>query len=247
LDIASFSNQVLWSAIDKGVPIFTIMDTSANTFMAITRKDIQTCADLDGKSVAIPTVSAVSGVMFDAYVDQNCPGIEPEILIISGGSNRRVALLTGAVDVALQDVDDWIRIEDEAPGRFHALAVFDQEFPGVWINSLATHRDFAQEHPEMLKDVIRAVFVARRSLQDPQELSEAIICYVELDPDEAEHAAEVYLAQGIWDASGMYTLDTVQVTIDFLQVYGDLPPGLEAEDVADLSFYDAVLDEIGRE
>jgi ABC-type nitrate/sulfonate/bicarbonate transport system substrate-binding protein len=108
-------------------------------------------------------------------------------------------------------------------------------------------REFGEQHPEMVKDVIRALFAARRSIQDPQVLREAVIKYLDLEPDEAQQVADTYLEQEIWDASGTYTLETVQATIDFLQEYGDLAPGLTAEDVADLSYYDAVLDEIGRQ
>jgi hypothetical protein len=55
------------------------------------------------------------------------------------------------------------------------------------------------------------------------------------------------LAREFWDLSGSYTLESVQATLDFLQEHGSLPPGLKAEDVADLSYYEAVLDEIGRQ
>jgi NitT/TauT family transport system substrate-binding protein len=247
LDIASISNQVAWAAVSKGALNITFIDKHANTFMAITRKDIQTCADLVGKSVAIAGVSTVSGAMFDAYLERNCPDVKPEIVIVKGGSNRMAALLTGSVDVALQDVDDLIKIEREKPGQFHALTVFSQEFPGLQISSHVVRREFAEQHPEMVKDVIRALFAARRSIQDPQVLREAVIKYLDLEPDKAQQIAETYLAQKIWDASGVYTLEMVQATLDFLQEYGDLPPGLKAEDVADLSYYEAVLDEIGRQ
>jgi hypothetical protein len=89
------------------------------------------------------------------------------------------------------------------------------------------------------------VLTARRTLQDPKALHEAIIKYVELEPDKAEQAADTYLEQAVWDTSGTYTLETVQATMDFLQEFGDLPKELTAEDVADLSYYDAVLDEMG--
>lgn len=246
LDFASLGNKVAWAAIGKGAPIFTFMDTYANTALTVTRKDIQTCADLDGKSVAVPSVSAVRTAMVNAYVRENCPDVKPEILIVKGGSNRMAALLTGEVDAAAQDIDDLIKLEHDRPGQFHALTVFAQEFPGLQITSYLVRREFAEQHPEMVKDVIRALFTARRDLQDPQALREAIIKYLDLEPDEAQEMADTYLEQEIWDVGGAYTLETVQANIDFFQEYGDLPAGLKAEDVADLSYYDAVLDEIGR-
>jgi hypothetical protein len=95
--------------------------------------------------------------------------------------------------------------------------------------------------------VIRAVFTARRDLRDPQVLSQAIIDYVGIEAGKAQQLAQLYLAQEIWDASGEYTLEAVQASLDFFQENGDVPLGLSAEDVADLSYYEAVLDEIGRQ
>ncbi len=92
----------------------------------------------------------------------------------------------------------------------------------------------------------RALFTARRDLQDPRALREAIVEYLDLKADAAQVMADTYLAHNIWDVSGAYTLEMVQDSIDFFQEYGDLPPGLEAEDVADLSYYESVLEEMGR-
>jgi NitT/TauT family transport system substrate-binding protein len=245
LDISGTNNQIAWAAISQGAPLFTFVDKSANTFMTVTSPDITACADLDGKSVAVPSMSSVSGAMFNAYVEKNCPAASPQIVIVSGGSNRTAALLAGEVDAAMQDVDDLVKLERERPGGFHALVAFGQEFPGLQINSQVVRREFAEQHPEMVRDVIRALFAARRALQDPQVLREAIVNYLDLEPDRAQQMADMYLAQGIWDATGTYSLETVQATLDFLREHGDLPPDLKAEDVADLSYYDAVLDEIG--
>jgi ABC-type nitrate/sulfonate/bicarbonate transport system substrate-binding protein len=246
LDFASFSNRIAWAAIGKGASFFTFMDKTVNTYMTITGRDIQTCADLDGKSIAVGGTGTVSWTMFDVYLKEHCPGAEPEILIVKGGSNRMAALLTGEVDAAMQDIDDLITIERDRPGQFHPLIVYSQEFPGLHINSYAARRDFAVQHPEMVKDVIRAVFAARRDLQDSQVLREAIVEYLELEPDSAQEMADAYLAQEVWDVVGEYSPETVQATVSFLQEYGDLPVGIEAADVADLSYYEAVLDEIGR-
>jgi ABC-type nitrate/sulfonate/bicarbonate transport system substrate-binding protein len=228
IDMASLSNQLAWAAIGKGAAIRTVMDKSANTYMLITRKNVQTCADLDGRPVAVGSVSTVN-------------------FVVTGGSNRMAALLSDEVDGAMQDIDDLIELERERPGEFHALIVLAQEFPGLQLNSHAANRDFAEQHPEMVKDVIRAVFAARRTIQDANVLRDAITRYVGFEPDRAQQAADTYLARKVWDISGTYTPETVQAIIDFLQEFGDMAPQLKAADVANLSYYNAVLDEIGRQ
>lgn len=247
LDLASLSNQHAWAAIGQGASLVTFMDKSANTFMIIASEEIQTCADLDGRPVAINGVATVASALFNAYLEKNCPDAVPEILVVKGGSNRTAALLSGEVDAAVQDIDDLVQLELDRPGEFHPLVVFAEESPGVQIDSHVTSRAFAEQHPEAVEDFIRAVFKARRSLQDPEVLREAIIDYLELEPDMAQQAADTYLVQEVWDASGSYTLETVRANLDFLKEFGDLPQELAAEEVADLSFYEAVLDEIGRQ
>lgn len=47
--------------------------------------------------------------------------------------------------------------------------------------------------------------------------------------------------------NGGYTMESVQANIDFLVETAVLSPGLKPDDVADLSYLNAVLDEIGRQ
>jgi NitT/TauT family transport system substrate-binding protein len=246
LDISALSNQRAWAAVGQGAPLMTIMEWSANTFMLITPKEIKTCADLDGKPVASNGVATVAGALLDAYLEKNCPDAEPEILAVRGGSNRTAALLSGEVDAAIQDIDDLVQLELDRPGEFHPLILFAEENSGVQISGLAVHREFAEQNPEAVKDVIRAVFAARRSVQDPDVLREAIIERVEMEPESAQQAADTYLEQKVWDVSGtVFTPETVQTNLEFLQEYGDVPADLTLEDVADLSYYDAVVEEMG--
>jgi ABC-type nitrate/sulfonate/bicarbonate transport system substrate-binding protein len=247
LDIATMSNQLAWSAIDKGAPLATFLDMAELPFVMAAKKEIQTCADLDGKAVAISSLTTVSGAMFNVYIERTCPDAKPQILTVKRSNSRVAALLSGEADAATLDFQDLTYLEREEPGAYHALFVFADEFPGVQINSYVMRSDFGEQYPELVKDLIGAVFTARRSLQDPQVLREAIIEYLEAEPDEAQQLVDIYLNRNTWDASGEYTLDTVQATMDFMQEYGDLAPGLEAEDVVDLSYYSEVLDDIGRQ
>ena len=247
LDITALSNQLAWSAISKGAPIVTFLDMAEIPFVLATKTEIQECADLDGRSVAISSMTSVSGAMFQAYVEGNCPDAKPDMLIVKRSNSRVAAMLSGEVDAATLDHQDLAYLEGEAPRAYHALIVFADEFPGLQTNSYVMRTDLGEKYPELVKDLISAVLSARRSLQDSQTLREAIVDYLEVEPAEAQQLAGLYLSRNTWDVRGEYTLDTVQATMEFLQEYGDLPPEIEAKDVADLSYYEEVLDEIGRQ
>ena len=55
------------------------------------------------------------------------------------------------------------------------------------------------------------------------------------------------VGNGIWDLNGGLTAGNIQDTIDFLVAIEKLPEGLGVEDVADLSYLEAVLEEMGRQ
>jgi ABC-type nitrate/sulfonate/bicarbonate transport system substrate-binding protein len=142
-------------------------------------------------------------------------------------------------------VDDQIAL-GQGQDEFYALVNFAQEFPGLTTTSYFARRGFAEEHPDTLKDVLRALLNARRQIQDPQVLQTEIAERLEMEPAEARAVSDAYLALGVWDLNGGYDSDAVQNNLDFLIGLGELPPGMRAEDVADLSHLQAVLDEIGR-
>lgn len=243
LDVSGVNNQVAWAAIEKGAPIATFVDKSALVNMVMVGKDIQSCSDLDGKPVAVPGITSVSLAMFNSYMEKNCPGAEPQIMPLSGGSNRLAALTAGEVSASIQDIDDLLKLERENPGEYYPLIVYADEFPGLQSDSILIRREFAEKNPEIIKDIIRAEFTARQSIQDPEFLKEAIIKYLEMEPEEAQKAADVYLAQNVWDTNFLFTYDVVKENLEFLQKYGDLSLELTPEMVADLSFYNEIVRE----
>ena len=68
-----------------------------------------------------------------------------------------------------------------------------------------------------------------------------------MDEDTARALGAAYLDIGEWDPNGALTPDNIQFTLDFLAANTSLPAGLAVDDVADLSYLNAVLDEIGRQ
>jgi hypothetical protein len=100
--------------------------------------------------------------------------------------------------------------------------------------------------PRGSTDLIRAILQARRELSDPAVLSAALVKYLELDPKEAQEAAEDYLDHKVWDLNGSWTAEVLQFNLDFFETAGAIQKGLTPDQVADLAPLNAVLDEIGR-
>ena len=244
MDLSWLNTQAAYTAVSKGAKIVEILDRSSNLNLIVTKTSIATCADLQGKSIAVPGVTSPSALMMNAYVERTCPGTVPELLVVSGKRNRNAALLTGAVDGVIEEVDGLIQLQRERPGEFHAICYYAREFPEVMIYTAVVRRAFAEQNPQAVRDIIQTTMVARRSLRDQEALEEAIVRYLEYTPEQAKESAKVYLEFGTWDYEGAYDLAKVQATLRFMQRAGAVPDSLEASDVADLSYYQAALAEL---
>jgi ABC-type nitrate/sulfonate/bicarbonate transport system substrate-binding protein len=248
IDVASANATIAWAAIAQGADIRTVVSAANTSFYFIAKEDIQSCRDLDGKAIAFSTRQSVGYVMFEEYLNQHCAGVMPEVMLISESRNRVVALQAGEIEGAYLELEDWLQLQQMAPGKFHVLIDFGKEFPQVKILTFNVRREWAEQNQEMVKDFIRALLIADRGvLQDPQLLRDGIVKYLSLDAAQAQELADVYLAAKIWDPNGGVTPEIVQSTLDFLSAGGILPAGSKVEDVANLSYLNAVLDEIGRQ
>jgi ABC-type nitrate/sulfonate/bicarbonate transport system substrate-binding protein len=248
VDVASVSDLVGWNAIAQGAPALALLDESRMTVLLAADASIRTCADLHGKPVGTGPVGGGNMLMTHRYVETTCPGTEPQYVRIAGGSPVKLAALAaGAVNATTLELYDWVELPPAYAGRFHVLAWYSDVFPGLTSISTFVRRDFADSYPETVRDLVRAILQARRRIQDPAVLAEELAKRLGLDPVRARKTAEAFLERQVWDVNGGYTMERLQSHIRFYVDAGALPPTIEAGDVADLSYLEAVLREIGRQ
>lgn len=248
VDIGSGSTRQYWAAVEKGANIATIMEQTANEWQIVAVPGIETCADLHGRRLAQHSEGAAGKAMSDAYIAEHCPGTEPLLLYIPGSENRAAALLAGEIDATPLALADVLQLEQDAPGRFHTLTNFALDLPRLKTIGVYANRDLAAEHPEAVQDYIQALLtVHRRINEDPNLIEQAAARYVDLDPNVLSQVADASLAINAWDVNGGMTESDLEYTLDFYARAGNLEPDLTVADVADLSFLEEVLAEMGRE
>jgi ABC-type nitrate/sulfonate/bicarbonate transport system substrate-binding protein len=246
--IANVSPSILWVAITKGADIRTVAGNYDNTFYLVVRKEIESCSDLDGLSLAFSSRQAAGYVLFEQYVADNCPGVSPQILLIGQSENRVVALQSGEIDGAYLEVEQWLALTAQSPGDFHIILNYGQEYADYLVSAFCAQRSWAEQNPEMVRDFVRALLTSqRRAMSDPEQLQAEVAELLDLDAAEAKRMTEAYLAQGVWDANGALTPENIEYTLDILKDSGAVPTDTQVENVADLSYMTAVLDELGRE
>jgi ABC-type nitrate/sulfonate/bicarbonate transport system substrate-binding protein len=247
VDIAMINNQTVWTAIAKGADLRTIGPFTATTGVLAVRDQIASCQDLAGRSVGVPTSAGLSPLLFRTYLSRHCPAIQPELVVLPESGARADALLTGRLEAALLPSEELLKLQRLAAVRLHALYAYASEFPDVQAEGLHVRREWAAQHAAAITDFLRAQLLAyRRVIDHPQVLFDESVKRLSIDADTAKTIGGSHLAMRIWDGNGLLTPDNVQSTIDFLITAKALPEGMRTTQVADFSYLNAVLDEIGR-
>jgi ABC-type nitrate/sulfonate/bicarbonate transport system substrate-binding protein len=247
IDIANVTPSIAWAAVAKGADIRTVAGNYDNVFYLAVKNELQTCEDLDGRSLSFSSRQATGYILFEEYLKAHCPGVSPQILLISQSPSRVAGLQAGELDGAYLELEDWLALARQKPDDFHVMLDFGKEFPDFLGSGFCARGAWAQQHPEMVKDFARALITYQRELaSNPERLQAEIMKLYQVDATEARRLAEAFQAARIWDLNGALTVENIQYTIDAMAADGALPAGLKAQNVADLSYMNAVLDEIGR-
>lgn len=242
------ASTVWLGAIQAGAPIIGIMEQTANGWSVMATEDINTCEDVNGKRTAIHSEASVSTAMLRAWIGSTCPDIKPNYLVIPGSENRAAALMAGEIDVTPAELIDSVRIMELRPGEFHRIANFATDLPDLKTGGFWVRSDFAKQNPDVIKAFIRNVLEVNRHIVDDQDwFMEQVPRFLpDVETDLLPKIAEGLLSINNYPVNGGMVETSGQYTIGFFTDSGRLDPGLTAEKAYDLSYLNAVLDEIGR-
>src|SRR5690606_17201197 len=109
VQVTNVATNLIMSAIQKGAKIALIADAQANEWVVVSKNELKSCADLNGKRVAYHSEGAVSTTMLKVWIDETCQGM-PNYLAIAGSENRAVALASGQIDATPLKMSDWVKI-----------------------------------------------------------------------------------------------------------------------------------------
>lgn len=247
IDFGSFSPQGGWAAIAQGAPLETIVAQFSPTWALVVSDKVETCADLGKYPIGYSATTGIQQAMLTRYVNQNCPGTVPQIVVAGDPDARLVALLAGQLDGSPLEPEAQLQVDQTAPGKFHRVFHAARDFPDIQIATFAVRRAWGQQNPEVVRDFVRALITAHRRVNDnPQLLRDEIAKQHGFDAARAQYLADAYLQEKTWEPNGGLTPENIQLTLDLLKSIGALPPEIQVKDVANLSYLNQVLSEIGR-
>jgi ABC-type nitrate/sulfonate/bicarbonate transport system substrate-binding protein len=151
------------------------------------------------------------------------------------------------LDATSLELIDSVSVLEKGGGKFHTLVNYAQSLPQLETTGVHVRREFANQNPEQVRDYLKALLTVHRQIRENSKpLQDAAEKELKLDPAEAERFVKLYLENNIWDVNGGMTRDGVAYSVNFFVEGGSLPAELSADKVSDLSYLDAVLNEIGR-
>ena len=247
----SGANNSSMAAIEQGAEIKWIIDRTLNEWQVYAREGIETCEDLVGSRVAIHSPGSVSGAMLLDWVNNNCPedvAASYEPLIIEGSQNRLAALLADQIDASPVEFGDAIILEEE--GGFGRVVSFSADLPGLHPTSVYGNSQWMQDNPEVTQLLVKALLEQyRRINSEDGYLMQLIEEYlpVEAAGESAQAIVDAYIEGGIFPDDGGLDQEAVEYTIGFFgpDGTGDVSVELSPDDVADLSYLEAALAELG--
>lgn len=246
-DVGLFNAQTAWVAISKGAPIRTIIQFTGATTVIAAKNEITDCHMLDGKRFGVATTSGANPALLKQYLDQKCGGAKPELIVIAESGARSAAFIAGELDATFLPGEELLKIQEQAPNKFHSLLQFASEYPNILIDSLHARQEWLAQNPQLAHDLVLAIVKANRAvINNPQLLYDESVKRLKLDPAVAKSIADVHLKNGIWSANGGMTDESVLTTLTFYGTATGLSKDLKPQDVADLSVLNTVLNEIGR-
>lgn len=232
-------------AIQEGAPATNIMSQFANPWFMYAATDIEECADLQGRRLAIHSEQSTSAAFGFDWIERECPGTEPEVLIIAGSENRYAAMIAGEVDASAVEIADAVALQEEAPDRFHELVSFAETLPDILTTTIAVNTDFASENPGTVVALLTALLEQHRMIADDPEYFPALVEEYRPYIGGVVSDRAVELQAALFQTDGGFTEEYVQSSLDFLQGVGSIEGDVGVEDVADFTFIEAALGNLG--
>ena len=246
-EIGSFNNETLWTAVSKGVRARTLMQRLSFPNLLVTQAGVTGCGALDGRPIALGAQGGLNPRLIALYFDRQCPGTKPQLMVIPDSTARTAALASGSVDAALVPLEELVKLRGHSPGAYEVLVDLTKAFPLLQVTGVHARLDWLEQYPRAARDFIRALLLAHRTIiDDPRIFYARAADQLKLTPETAKPIVDASLAAGAWDPNGALTEENVRFTLRFLKEVGAVPPTLGFEAVADLSYLNTVLGEIGR-
>jgi ABC-type nitrate/sulfonate/bicarbonate transport system substrate-binding protein len=245
--VSSGNGPNVLALAQQGLPVKAVMSRIKNEWTLYAKSAIESCEDLDGVKLAIHSEGSPATFMVRDYIAKECPGTEPQYIILPGSENRFAALLADEIDASPIELSDAIQLEAQGGDRFRRLASFAEELPNLTLTPTYANTEWAAQNPNTLTLLLAKVLEQHRAFNaDPAYFKEEIIKTLEgVNEETIDATVDAYVDLEMYDPNGGLTPEQQQFSIDFVENAGGIEPGLTPEQAFDRTYLDRALEQLG--
>jgi NitT/TauT family transport system substrate-binding protein len=219
-------------AIEGGAEIVQVIPTNTRGYLLVTKDDINSIADLEGRVIGISAYTAISYLYIKYALEDN--GIDPlncTWSVVGGSSARNAALAAGSIDAGLLYAE-YALILDTLPGLHILGPVTDFLETGEITSGVGVRQDFIDAHPQAMADFAYAGVLANVfSLTQRDAYITEGMAWVEAETSAGNNISyytqlyDGYLSWNVWTLD--FDMDSaaraVQLALDAGAITTDLP------------------------
>jgi ABC-type nitrate/sulfonate/bicarbonate transport system substrate-binding protein len=232
------------------LPNLVAVGTRANDqWDMVAKTDVSDCSQLNGKRVGLFSKTGVSTAYVKLYFAKACPSVKYTTIITPDSALRRQALEAGQLDATPLQATDAVQIlNGPDKSKFHELATFATELPGIGRDLLLTNRQTLQDHPDVIEAFLKAQVTAIRGFYaDSTTLPGLMAKYLpgSVSPSIAGQVADYFIGHKLFCANGGLSDDSVTQSVKTFGAGGFLPASTDPTKIVDDTAMKKVLATIG--
>jgi NitT/TauT family transport system substrate-binding protein len=244
-DIGTADSYVVIQANEAGQDFRIFGFENSVGFALVAPVSIETPQDLDGMRVAYHSPGSFTRGL--AFLAAQRLGFEPEWLVIEGSEVRAEALLNGQIDATVIDLEQTVHVQSEAPGDFHVLINFAEEFEGLTGTGIYASPEWISGHEQFVRDYVAALNSEfTRVNEDRQYFRDQILRLVGTttdlheNPEKLEAMIDIHLNASEFEFCAFNTPEAAELTADLFVEIGDLESYPPIEEWATFDYVDEV-------
>lgn len=234
------------NAVKRGSGVQAFFHGQKNVFIVVARKSINSLRELHGR----PFGDNVPGQLLDGLrvALERKHAFSPQLIRINESEQRAQGLLTGRLDAASLQPDDFLGIESRRPGEFKILVRYSEMFPTVGGTFLWVRSDFAERHPEAMAEITETLILTyRQAKDDPTRfLADARKKLPNYSDEMLKAYLRAYVEPGYWDVNGGMSRQLGQDTAAFYAEFGVVKDPPPVDRWMNVKLVEAALAKLGR-
>lgn len=239
VEMIGISVGTVFSAVEAGLEAKLMLGLAKSDFHMVALAEIESCADLDGRSVAIHSYEGTTGAMTTYWLGNECPEAQPNIMIVPGSENRLAGLLAGQLDASPIDTQSALQLMEMRPGVFDFIESFSDD--ALLASGYVANDSWMDANEELATELARIYLEVVDEIDaDPQILVEETMARIpDVERDVIEQVVPVWIEQEIFVPAWGVDPEIIEQAIAFYELARPFDNVNAAEDVSTDRFIQA--------